>query len=131
MQTSILPTKEQFEQVMTMDYDGPIFMINLLKFKPDGGAESYRQYVEAGGATFKKVGVKAAFQANIALTVIGGEAWDEVIIAEYPSIAAFIEMNRDKDYQQAVQHRTEALLDSRLYLVKANEALTNITDWPG
>ena len=131
MQTSILPTKEQFEQVMTMDYDGPIFMINLLKFKPDGGAQAYRQYIEAGAATFKNVGVKAAFQANIAMTVIGGDAWDEIIIAEYPSIAAFIEMNRDKDYQQAVPYRTEALLDSRLYLVKADEALTGITELSG
>ena len=130
MQTFILPTKEQFEQVMTMDYKGPIFMINLLKFKPDGGAQSYRQYVEAGAATFKKVGLKAAFQASIAKTVIGGEDWDEIIIAQYPSIAAFIEMNRDKDYQQAVNYRTEALVDSRLYLVKADEALTNIADLP-
>jgi uncharacterized protein (DUF1330 family) len=125
MSTFILPTKEQFDQVMTMDYKGPIFMINLLKFKPDGGAKMYQQYIEAGTATFKKVGLKAAFQANIAMTVIGGEAWDEIIIAEYPSIAAFIEMNRDKDYQQAVQHRTDALLDSRLYLVKADEALVD------
>ena len=130
MQTFILPTKEQFEQVMTMDYTGPIFMINLLKFKPDGGAESYRRYVEAGAETFRKVGVKAAFQANIAMAVIGEDDWDEVLIAHYPSIAAFIEMNRDKDYQQAVQHRTEALLDSRLYLVKAEGAGINITDWP-
>ena len=130
MQTFILPTKEQFEQVMAMDYTGPIFMINLLKFKPDGGAERYQQYIEAGSETFKKVGVKAAFQANIAMAVIGEEDWDEVIIAQYPNIAAFIEMNRDEDYQQAVRHRTEALLDSRLYLVKADEALTNITEWP-
>ena len=35
MQTFILPTKEQFERVMTMEYEGPIFMINLLKFEPD------------------------------------------------------------------------------------------------
>jgi len=130
MQTFILPTKEQFEQVMTMDYKGPIFMINLLKFKPDGGAQRYQQYVEAGADTFKKVGVKVAFQAKIAMAVIGEKDWDEVLIAHYPSIAAFIEMNRDKDYQQAVQHRTEALLDSRLYLVKADEARTNISEWP-
>jgi hypothetical protein len=69
-------------------------------------------------------------QANITMAVIGEEEWDEIIVAEYPSIAAFIEMNRDKDYQHAVQHRTEALLDSRLYLVKADEARTNTTEWP-
>ena len=37
----LLPTRDQFKQLMAMDYDGPIRMINLLKFKPDGGRESY------------------------------------------------------------------------------------------
>jgi hypothetical protein len=49
------------------------------------------------------------------------EAWDEVIIARYPSISAFIEMNRDKEYQKNVRYRHEALIDSRLYLMKADK----------
>ena len=32
-------------------------MYFLLKFKPDGGAEMYQQYIEAGAETFKKVGL--------------------------------------------------------------------------
>jgi len=55
------------------------------------------------------------------MPVVGHEEWDEIIIARYPSISAFIEMNRNKCYQKSVQFRTEALLDSRLYLVKAEE----------
>ena len=43
----IMPTQDQFKQLMAQEYKGPIVMVNLLKFKPDGGAESYRKYYEA------------------------------------------------------------------------------------
>lgn len=122
MKTYILPEREQFEQIMSMDYDGPIFMLNLLKFKPDGGRESYQRYIEEGAPIFDRIGLQIIYRAHVGQTVIGREAWDEVIIAKYPSVSAFLDMNRDKDYQKAVQHRTEALLDSRLILMRADQA---------
>ncbi len=117
----ILPTRQQFKQLMEMDYEGPIFMINLLKFKPDGGAESYARYVKSGSKVFQEIGIEVVFREKISMPVIGDEEWDEILIAKYPSIDAFIEMNRNKEYQKSVQFRTEALIDSRLYLVKAEE----------
>lgn len=36
------------------------------------------------------------------MTLIGNEEWDEVLVAEYPSIDAFLEMQRDKGYQAVV-----------------------------
>jgi uncharacterized protein (DUF1330 family) len=122
MELFILPTKEQFSQLMAMDYKGPIYMLNLLKFKPDGGMELYEKYGETCGAIFERIGLKLMLRTKSApFTVIGGEAWDEVIIVRYPSISAFIEMNRDKEYQENVRYRHEALTDSRLYLMKAEE----------
>ena len=49
------------------------------------------------------------------MPVIGEEEWDEIALYEYPSIDAFIEMQRDKRYQDVVPLRTDALIDSRLY----------------
>ena len=40
----INPTREQFKALMAQDYKGPIMMINLLKYKKDGGRESYEKY---------------------------------------------------------------------------------------
>ena len=34
------PTKEQLEQILSMPDDGPLAFINMLKFSPNGGAES-------------------------------------------------------------------------------------------
>lgn len=52
------------------------------------------------------------------MTVIGDDDWDKVIIAEYPSIDAFLEMQRDTTYQAAVPYRTDALEDSRLIAIR-------------
>jgi uncharacterized protein (DUF1330 family) len=114
--TSIMPTQEQFKELMSQPYKGPIVMVNLLKFKPQGGAESYRKYYEATKALMaEKAITRIIYRGNGLMPVIGDEEWDEIALYEYPSIEAFIEMNRNKDYQAVVSYRTEALLDSRLY----------------
>ena len=56
------------------------------------------------------------WRGNFELMLIGPgeERWDECFIAEYPSVAAFVEMIRDPLYREAVKHRQAAVLDSRL-----------------
>jgi len=115
----INPTKEQFKELMDQGYKGPIMMINLLKFKKEGGREAYARYHEGLQESFDRIGGKITKMGNLLMTVIGFEEWDQFFVAEYPSIDAFIEMQRDKGYQAAVPHRDEALEDSRLIAVKA------------
>ncbi|MBC8456829.1 MAG: DUF1330 domain-containing protein [Deltaproteobacteria bacterium] len=112
----IMPTEDQFKQLMSQEYKGPIVMVNLLKFKPDGGAESYRKYYEGTKELMMgKAITRAVYRGDGLMTIIGGEEWDEIALYEYPSIETFIEMNRNKEYQALVHYRTDALLDSRLY----------------
>jgi uncharacterized protein (DUF1330 family) len=118
---SINPTREQFKQLMAHSYEGPIVMVNLLKFKEEGGVESYAQYERTSLKFVQEVGGRLIYRGDYLMPVIGDDDWDEVIIVEYPSIAAFIEMQRNKEYQAAVPFRTEALVDSRLYLTKSSK----------
>ena len=112
----IMPSEDQFKQLMSQEYKGPIVMVNLLKFKSDGGAESYRKYYEGTKELMMgKAITRAVYRGDGLMTVIGGEEWDEIALYEYPSIETFIEMNRNKEYQALVHYRTDALLDSRLY----------------
>ena len=116
MQTFIMPTEDQFKQLMSQGYKGPIVMVNLLKFKPDGGAESYRKYYEATKELmFGKAITRVVYRGNGLMPVIGEEEWDEIALYEYPSIDAFLEMNSDQRYQEVLPLRTNALTDSRLY----------------
>jgi uncharacterized protein (DUF1330 family) len=110
--TYINPSREQIEALAKLELDGPLVMANLLKFNPDGGAEAYARYGEAAAPFLKGAGATVRYLGHVAATVIGGEVRDEVILVEYPSKAAFLEMTQNPDYPGVV--RAGALLDSRL-----------------
>ena len=115
----ITPTNEQFKQLMALDYKGPIWLVNLLKFKKDGGRESYAEYGKGMQKAFESVGGQIVLLGASLMTIMGGDEWDEILIVEFSSIAVHLDMQRDKEFQAAVHHRTEALEDSRFYAFKA------------
>lgn len=119
------PTKEIFAQFRDNDRAGPIHMLNLVRLKPratypDGreatGAEAYAAYGRDSLPVFSRLGGKVVWQGAFELMLIGpqSERWDHMFIAEYPSVAAFVEMIRDPVYREAVKHRQAAVEDSRL-----------------
>jgi uncharacterized protein (DUF1330 family) len=123
------PTKETFARFRENDREGPIHMLNLVRLKPraaypDGreatGAEAYAAYGRESLPVFSRLGGKVIWQGGFELMLIGpqDEHWDHVFIAEYPSVAAFVEMIRDPVYREAVKHRQAAVEDSRLIRLK-------------
>ena len=119
------PTKEVFAQFRENDRAGPIHMLNLVRLRdraayPDGrtatGAQAYAAYGRESGPVFTRLGGKIVWMGGFELMVIGPshERWDHCFIAEYPGVAAFVEMIRDPVYREAVKHRQAAVEDSRL-----------------
>lgn len=119
------PTKEVFARFRDDNREGPIHMLNLVRLLdraayPDGrnatGAEAYAAYGRDSGPVFMRLGGKVVWQGRFELMLIGpaDERWDHCFIAEYPSVAAFVEMIRDPVYREAVKHRQAAVKDSRL-----------------
>lgn len=119
------PSKETFASFRTNDRPGPIHMLNLIRFRdkavyPDGrsatGAEAYAAYGRESYPVFARLLGRIVWRGSFELMLIGptDENWDECFIAEYPSVAAFVEMIRDPIYREAVKHRQAGVLDSRL-----------------
>lgn len=119
------PTREMFGNFRRLPEEGPIHMLNLVRLRehaayPDEraatGAQAYAAYGRESGPIFRRVGGRIAWSGDFRLMLVGpqDERWDICFIAEYPSAAAFVEMVKDPDYQQAVKHRQAAVLDSRL-----------------
>jgi uncharacterized protein (DUF1330 family) len=93
--------------------DGPIAMVNLLKFKPDGGREQYNKYIREAQPFLTKHGVRVTYIGDGYGETIGppDEEWDCVLIAEYPNHQAYLDMTTEKSYPGDV--RAAALVDSR------------------
>ena len=112
---SIEPTQAQITAIMSAETEGPIHMVNLLKFDGDPGRASYGRYAAGVLTHLARVGAAVLFRGQSHLTVIGDDAWDEVIIVESPSRQAFIDMIMHPDYLKLSEYRTAGLTDSRLY----------------
>ena len=127
------PTKETFALFRQNDRAGPIQMLNLVRLReraayPDGreasGAEAYAAYGRESAPVFARLGGSIVWRGRFELTLIGPaeERWDRCFIAQYPSVAAFVEMIRDPVYREAVKHRQAAVEDSRLIRLKPGAA---------
>jgi uncharacterized protein (DUF1330 family) len=111
--SAITPNVEQFKalaQAAAKD-NGPVVMLNLLKFKQGGGAREYGQYGDAARGMVERLGGRLIYVGRCDQVLIGDAAqeWDAIAVVEYPSRQAFIDMVSQPDYRQAHEHREAGL----------------------
>jgi len=112
MSSSLEPTAEQFAALAARPADAPVVMVNLLKFKPEGGVESYLQYGQEVVPHLERVGATLRYAGGAPSVVIGdGERpwWDVILIVEYPTPQAFIDMVTTQEYAKVHEHRAAGL----------------------
>jgi uncharacterized protein (DUF1330 family) len=109
---AVEPTPEQFAALAARPADAPVVMINLLQFRADGGRESYLRYTREVAPHLQRVGGAVRYAGAAPSVVIGdGEKpwWDGIIVVEYPSPAAFLDMVSDEEYLKVHEHRAAGL----------------------
>jgi uncharacterized protein (DUF1330 family) len=119
---AVTPNPEQIAGFAEAGPDGPIYMINLLKFKDkaayqDGrasdlsGEQAYMIYAEAVSQLLAEFGGAACFSAQVTRLMLGEveELWDKVAIAMYPSRAAMLGMMQSPAMQEIGVHRAAGL----------------------
>ena len=109
--SAIRPNKEQFLELMNAPDEGPVVMLNLLKFKPRDGAKEYGKYGESVSKMVEARGGKMLWIGKVDQTLIGPveEDWDAIALVQYPSRKAFIDMATSKEYDNAHEHREGGL----------------------
>jgi uncharacterized protein (DUF1330 family) len=116
------PSPAQAKSFFGADDDGPMCMVNMLKFKDkatyaDGsepelsGRDAYLRYGAGVQACLAAVGGKARFSGIVTDLMLGEveELWDMVAIAEYPSRAAMLKMVQSPEYKAITKHRDAGL----------------------
>lgn len=112
----ITPNAEQFQQLAAAPDTGPVVMLNLLKFRDNGAAEEsgaaeYRRYGDVALEMIEHQGGRLLWAGTADQVLIGDaeQQWDAVLLVEYPSRAAFVEMVSSPAYLEAHAHRERAL----------------------
>lgn len=119
----VMPTsQERIAEMMAPGPDGPIHMVNLLKFKEraeyeDGrdtdltGAEAYQIYGRGVAELLPTYGGSITFAADVTFLALGQveDLWDEVAIATYPNRAALLAMSTSDEWRALAVHRTAGL----------------------
>lgn len=119
------PTPETFGAFMSEDDGEPVVMLNLLRYKPDGGRERYERYIEAARPFLEAVGGEVVYAGECSSLLVGPDAhrWNTIALARYPSRKAFAEMVSNPDYQAITQLRTEALEEAVLHATAPLDSL--------
>lgn len=139
VENAVYPSTEQMAGFMEPDHDGPIYMVNLLRFKDkavyeDGretdltGEQAYGLYGGAVSQLLPKFGGSMMFKADVSCLSLGEveDLWDVVAIAQYPSKKAMLEMLMSSEMQEIGVHRT-AGLDGQLNI----ETVDAVGPWLG
>lgn len=122
--SAIVPNPQAFQQLAQANDEGPVVMLNLLKFKAradDGsgsGRDSYNRYGNAVKPMVEALGGRFIWAGRAEQLLIGQEDeqdWDVVALVEYPSRKAFIEMAMSKQMND-IHHHREAGLEKTVLL---------------
>lgn len=122
VENAVYPKGEQLGALLALPSDGPIVMLNLLKFRDkavykDGretsltGREAYMLYGEQMAPFVTARGGKIHFMGDLETLAIGvvGELWDVVALMEYPSAKAFVEIATSPEVAGFGVHREAGL----------------------
>jgi uncharacterized protein (DUF1330 family) len=110
--SNLEPTGQQLAALAARPPDTPVVMVNLVKFKSPGGLERYLQYGAGVIPYLQRAKASVVYAGQAPATVIGeGEQpwWDAIILVQYPTPQAFIDMVTSEGYPKVHDHRTAAL----------------------
>ncbi len=118
---AIDPSRESFQRFTTAPHDGPVVMLNLLRFADRAG---YEAYLRATAPFLAKVGGEVVYAGlgGDPLVAEDGQAWDAVLLVRYPSREAFAAMVGDREYREVTKLRAQSLREA---------VLQPTTPWPG
>ena len=93
MQISLYPTPEQIQALLADPAEGPVVMLNLLRFKP-GGEAAYQRYAREMRKLVEGRGGRFVWSGRVTAQVVGsgGEGFEVVGLVEYPSRKVFVEV---------------------------------------
>ncbi|GLR55832.1 hypothetical protein GCM10007919_05540 [Rhizobium indigoferae] len=113
-------TAADIDRFLAEDDDQPTVMLNLLRFKADGGRQRYLDYLAMAGPIVGRYGAEIILAGDgaTALCAEPGQSWDAVALVRYPNRSTFVEMIADPAYAVADPIRMSALEEAVLQPIR-------------
>lgn len=125
------PTDDSVRLLFQRRIEGPVTMVNLLRFRewadysafpqlappaPVTGRDAYDRYIAHTLPFLTATGGSVQFIGAGGPNLVGphDERWDLVLLVRQASVADFLAFATDEAYLAGIGHRTAALEDSRL-----------------
>jgi uncharacterized protein (DUF1330 family) len=125
------PSPENVAALIARAIDGPIVMLNLLRFRavadydefpqlaplvPISGREAYDRYIDHTRPYLEATGGSVLMVAEGGMFFVGPneERWDLALLVRQNSLADFFSFASNEGYLAGVGHRTAAVEDTRL-----------------
>jgi len=135
--TYLNPTQDSGARLFKKNIIGEVVMLNLIRLrdiadysqapdlapeKPITGREAFQKYVDFTLPFLKKSGGDLLFLGSADYFFIGpfDEKWDVVMLVKQKSVADFFSFATNKEYGVGLNHRTAAVMDSRLLPIVEN-----------
>lgn len=109
--SAVNPSDESITALRARPDDGPIIMVNLLKYAEPGGRERYARYGAVAGREIAARGGRVLYSGNS----VAGDDWDGVALVYYRRRGAWLDMQENAAYQAAIPDRTAGLSARLLY----------------
>jgi uncharacterized protein (DUF1330 family) len=138
MNASVVPDEAQMRAMAGSDHQGPIVMVNLLKYRVRAayeagkaeakqnlsGREAYQRYGMVAMQHVASCGGGIVWMGAQKFAFIGGpeQDWDEIVCVRYPSREAFLKMIANPEYIAASYHRDAGLERTALLCCTAGSA---------
>ena len=129
VENALYPGAEGVKALLAATVEGPVVMVNLLKFReravysdgrPDdsSGAEAYMRYADRMRAIVESAGGRLLFSGDVKGLIVGvaEELWDVVGLVEYPSVAEFRRITTSPEVQAIGVHREAGLAGQLLIM---------------
>lgn len=125
--SSIVPSRAQWHSLIGEDNDGPLCMVNFMKFRETAdyaggesvsGIEAMMRYQEVAQKIVSAVGGEFVVTGLFGGIMIGAEEdWDAIGVVRYPNKEAFIQVFRDTEYRNNHFNRMAGTLRHRMAIV--------------
>lgn len=98
--------------------DGPIYMVNLMKYRAVAAYGDGSQGVASGreaddkynpSSVLNKIGADMLFVGDVVSTDFGVGDWDRIAVVRYPTRRSFVEMQQRKDFAEKHVHKAAGM----------------------